>query len=459
MTGSGSAVLTSRFARNEQGRYRLSVVVAVATILTLGVVPAAVGLVAAQAQGSSQAVSHHQSPSPRVAPRTAREARRGIVTPIGAVASCGNGTGRNPCDPACSPGPIGTCPEDKKERWGASCPNPFLPCCGDNDNCIMITYESTFSEEFVEIEAGLAGPTPYHDAALQGVTVNINKILAPVRKSPPPGMQLTTLLTDQGLFLAYEKAGVSVLPKRNLTPEKNAKQLDRVLGLPGPTSTNRPAHYHWVYYPQSGMIVCQRGDPYTQFVVSYVSATRLTTFHPKALQTATTQINAVLTKYRSAAQSTHKGLTLSQLSTPQGLFLAWTDQVNKATTTMTSKPGNPSIPLGTTNTDTATVTSNVPFSTSTLFGTVSFYLCGPDPAPTPCTSTSPGAQSLGGSNSNGNGADTFGFGATGIKPSSAGYWCFGSYYAGNDDHNATSDTSTDECFNVTGGSGPTGPQA
>ncbi len=35
---------------------------------------------------------------------------------------------------------------------------------------------------------------------------------------------------------------------------------------------------------------------------------------------------------------------------------------------------------------------------------------------------------------------------------STGYWCFAGYYSGDSNYSASSDTSTDECFDVTSGS-------
>jgi hypothetical protein len=37
-----------------------------------------------------------------------------------------------------------------------------------------------------------------------------------------------------------------------------------------------------------------------------------------------------------------------------------------------------------------------------------------------------------------------------FTPSSAGYWCFAGYYSGDSNYEPSSDTSTDECFDVTG---------
>ena len=103
--------------------------------------------------------------------------------------------------------------------------------------------------------------------------------------------------------------------------------------------------------------------------------------------------------------------------------------------------------LGTSNTDTATVTGNTTLGSPT--GTVSFYECGPTATPQPCTSTANpvGSGPVGFDTASGVTAS-----ATSVPftPDAGGYWCFAGYYSGDSNYSSSTDTTTDECFAVTG---------
>jgi hypothetical protein len=119
--------------------------------------------------------------------------------------------------------------------------------------------------------------------------------------------------------------------------------------------------------------------------------------------------------------------------------------VGQASSTTATTPTHSSIVLGNTNTDSAVVTGNTTVESPT--GSVTFYVCQPTATPTPCTSQ---ANQLGSPV-----GLTAGAGATStaqsvsFTPTSAGYWCFAGYYSGDSNYSASSDTSTDECFDVT----------
>jgi len=118
--------------------------------------------------------------------------------------------------------------------------------------------------------------------------------------------------------------------------------------------------------------------------------------------------------------------------------------VTAATAATTTAPASATIVYGVNDYDTATVTGNAAGGSPT--GSVAFYECGPTVSPTPCTSTAnrisldqltPGAS------------DTAKANSVGVNPTSAGYWCFAGYYQGSAKYLASSDATTDECFDVT----------
>ncbi len=109
-----------------------------------------------------------------------------------------------------------------------------------------------------------------------------------------------------------------------------------------------------------------------------------------------------------------------------------------------TKPASTSIVLGASNTDGATVNGNGPGSPT---GTVTFYECGPSASPAPCTSTANQVGSPVTVSPGQNGTSTA-VSAT-FRPDATGYWCFAGYYSGDGSDSPTSDTSSDECFDVT----------
>ncbi len=123
------------------------------------------------------------------------------------------------------------------------------------------------------------------------------------------------------------------------------------------------------------------------------------------------------------------------------------DVTSTSFTTTTTAPLSSTMTLGTSNTDTATVTGNATLGSPT--GTVSFYECGPTATPQPCTSTANpvGSGPVGFDTASGVTAS-----ATSVPftPDAGGYWCFAGYYSGDSNYSSSSDSTTDECFAVTG---------
>jgi alpha-tubulin suppressor-like RCC1 family protein len=125
------------------------------------------------------------------------------------------------------------------------------------------------------------------------------------------------------------------------------------------------------------------------------------------------------------------------------------------TATVATAPQFPQVVVGDGNTDAATVTGDSTDGSPT--GTVSFYACGPTTTAEPCTSQSdpvgtavelsPGAN------------DTATADSVAFTAGAPGTWCFGGYYSGDSNYGAGSDTSTDECFDVTEQPSSTSPAA
>jgi hypothetical protein len=117
--------------------------------------------------------------------------------------------------------------------------------------------------------------------------------------------------------------------------------------------------------------------------------------------------------------------------------------VTKPLPAVTTAPTSATIPLGSSDSDTATVTG-VPGVTPT--GTVTFYVCGPFTTATACTTS---GKNLGTSTLSGSGDVATATGPS-FTPPSAGIYCFLGVYSGDSNYAGGSDSSTThECFTVT----------
>jgi hypothetical protein len=124
--------------------------------------------------------------------------------------------------------------------------------------------------------------------------------------------------------------------------------------------------------------------------------------------------------------------------------------VTPAGSVVTSAPGDTSIELGTSDTDTAIVTSTAEGVVPT--GTVTFYECGPDTTPTACA-VPPAAAGTGtefGSPVTLVSADTTATATSAaFTPTATGIYCFVAVYSGDANNTSGSDgSSTGECFTV-----------
>ena len=120
------------------------------------------------------------------------------------------------------------------------------------------------------------------------------------------------------------------------------------------------------------------------------------------------------------------------------------DVITASTSTSTA-PTTSTITLGSTDTDGATVNGNAVNGSPT--GSVTFYECGPTPSPTACTSQT---NQVGNAVNLSPGANNTATGTSAsFTPNATGYWCFAGYYSGDSNYSTSSDTSTDECFDVT----------
>ena len=137
-------------------------------------------------------------------------------------------------------------------------------------------------------------------------------------------------------------------------------------------------------------------------------------------------------------------------SGPTQVCASTTVDVESDTSTTVTTPGTTSIVLGSTNTDSATITGSDGGIDPT--GTVDFYACGPSASPEPCTSsawTQFDTETLSGTSNPGTTT------SAPFTPTAAGYWCFAGVYSGDDTYAGSSDTTTDECFDVTQASSST----
>jgi alpha-tubulin suppressor-like RCC1 family protein len=125
------------------------------------------------------------------------------------------------------------------------------------------------------------------------------------------------------------------------------------------------------------------------------------------------------------------------------------------TATVATAPQFPVVVLGDGNSDTATVTGDSTYGSPT--GTVSFYVCGPTTSAQPCTSQSDPVGTAVGLTPGANNTATAG--SVAFTADAPGTWCFGGYYSGDANYGGGSDTSTDECFDVTEQPTSTSPAA
>jgi len=119
--------------------------------------------------------------------------------------------------------------------------------------------------------------------------------------------------------------------------------------------------------------------------------------------------------------------------------------VTAASTTSKSTPAASTILLGASDTDSVAVTGNAAAGSPT--STVSFYQCGPTSVAMACTSEahpvgSPVTVTAGANN-------TATATSTSFTPTATGYWCFAAVYAGDSNYTGSSDTTVDECVDVT----------
>jgi len=123
-----------------------------------------------------------------------------------------------------------------------------------------------------------------------------------------------------------------------------------------------------------------------------------------------------------------------------------------ATPKIKSAVGSATIALGSTDTDTATVTGTASAGSPT--GTLTFSACGPTASATPCTAPNAGSATAEVSPESG---DRSVASAT-IDPPTTGWYCFLDQYSGDGNYSAVSDNDTaTECLDVTGSTGTSTP--
>ena len=118
-----------------------------------------------------------------------------------------------------------------------------------------------------------------------------------------------------------------------------------------------------------------------------------------------------------------------------------------ATPTMKSALSSPSVSVGSSDTDTVTMTGKAKNGSPT--GTVTFNACGPTANRTPCTAPNMGSATV----SLSPGTKNRSTAGTSIIPTVAGWYCFLDEYNGDTHYKPVSDNSAKtECFDATGSS-------
>jgi hypothetical protein len=141
---------------------------------------------------------------------------------------------------------------------------------------------------------------------------------------------------------------------------------------------------------------------------------------------------------------------IGMLSLGVSVAPAFAQGTDPATVQQSPSPGT--IVLGSTETDSATVTGSV--NGTPPSGSVAFYICYPSSSgAAPCTANSDDQEikvaDLDGTD---NPSEVDGASWT---PAEAGTWCFGAVYSGDGNYAQTTDESTDGCFTVTQGTSST----
>jgi hypothetical protein len=139
-----------------------------------------------------------------------------------------------------------------------------------------------------------------------------------------------------------------------------------------------------------------------------------------------------------------------KVKTPDGGIKSVSQFVVLASSATTTSPASTSIVIGNGNSDSAVVSGNATYGSPA--GTVTFFECGSTASPEPCTSRTNQVGSAVGVTAGAN--DTASASSVSFTPSSSGYWCFAGDYSGDSNYAASSDTTTDECFDVTTGTVP-----
>ena len=116
----------------------------------------------------------------------------------------------------------------------------------------------------------------------------------------------------------------------------------------------------------------------------------------------------------------------------------------KTTPTFTTALGSPSVPLGSSSVDTATVTGSAGGGAPT--GSVTFAVCGPTASPTACTSPNVSSVTVGLSPQ----TSTSSTASVTLEPGAPGWYCFLDTYSGDTHYTSVTDNDTaTECLDVT----------
>lgn len=166
-------------------------------------------------------------------------------------------------------------------------------------------------------------PIPDHDAGLQELTQQINRILSEIRSNNrDPERELAVVLTPYAPLLAWCRNSAVVTKPVDMdgAPERFYEILAISASVARLQAGQGGETRSWTFTGPGGF-VCYPSKRSKQFTSLFLEAARTTPAHDEVLQSATRTINQLL---RQAAQRPGpRGKELSILVTPAGLLLAW----------------------------------------------------------------------------------------------------------------------------------------
>lgn len=165
--------------------------------------------------------------------------------------------------------------------------------------------------------------TPSHDERLAAATKQINQVLGRTASAnTDAGRSPRLLVTPFGrvaVWVRHDGQGQA----SGIALERDPEGFCRTVGL-STEAQRAPGRYRdWVIDEEGNLICCRKG-PNTQGVAELYRPASPISAHDAALVDCTNQVNAIMQQAASEKPSADPNLVLALLTTPLGLFLAWT---------------------------------------------------------------------------------------------------------------------------------------